>query len=235
MFVRDGVADKAGKVAKKPPKDQFRIANITGDTIDSKISLYGYFKPLSSWTLVSEMESLGMGAPKLVACVGKDEHPLSHYTAFALVVEGMTAEVKLERMGDDLRIDIETVTEVEGDAPAKPKMNGAVLCYGDGAEDMVRPNNLGEKPITLRVWAYDKKQAAWLTLCTVPDLAPGEARKIKTEYKGDLDQFDTFAVYETSNAKIECRAEEIHSDLFLSVSVVDNMESETAEAGTATE
>lgn len=220
VFVRDGVADKMGKVAKKPPKDQIRINNATGEGIDNAISVYGYFKPLQSWTFVGGMDNLAAGVDTLLKI--SDEHPLSHYTALALVVDGMTAEAAIERAGDDLRIYIKSLTPMEGEA-ATPKMNNAVLCYGDGAEDWVRPNNLGDKTMTLRVWAYDKKQAAWQTLCTIPDLAPGEARKVNTEYKGDLDQFDTFAIYETTNMKIECRAEEIKDDLILSVSAAEDL------------
>lgn len=230
VFVRDGVADKMGKVAKKPPKDQIRINNATGEGIDSAISVYGYFKPLQSWTFVGGMDNLAAGLDALLKI--SDEHPLSHYTALALVVDGMTAEAAIERAGDDLRIYIKSLTPAEGEAAA-PKMNNAVLCYGDGAEDWVRPNNLGDKTMTLRVWAYDKKQAAWQTLCTIPDLAPGEARKVNTEYKGDLDQFDTFAIYETTNMKIECRAEEIKDDLILSVSAVQDMESTASAEGEA--
>lgn len=223
VFVRDGLPDKAGKVSKKPPKGQIRLVNASEETITNAISVYGYFKPLSSWTLIGGVESLNASADVTVKC--SDEYPLSHYTAIAVRVDGMTAEVEPIRYMNDVCVNIKSVADAQGATPAKPKMNNAVLCYGDGAEDYIKPSNLGEKPMTLRVWGFNKKQAEWVTLCTTADLAPGEARKEKTEYKGKLDKFfEAFAVYETSNVKIECRAEELHNDLCLWVSVSESKE-----------
>lgn len=226
VFVRDGLPDKMGKVSKKSPKDQIRLVNASEETITNVINVYGFFKPLSSWTLIGGVESLNAGADVLVKC--SDEHPLSHYTAIAVLAEGMKADVEPIRYLDDVCVNIKSVTAAEGTA-AKPKMNNAVLCDGDGAEDYVKPTNLGEKPVTLRIWAFNKKQAEWVTLCSTNDLSPGETRREKTQYKGNLDKlFDTFAVYETSNAKIECRAEELHNDLCISVSISESEGGEDA-------
>lgn len=211
VFGKEGLPGKAGlSNSKKPPKDAIRIANETAGEVPF-VSVYGYFDLASSWTLITKTSALAAGSNSKIKC--DDNHPLSHYSAFALVAEGAAIEASAERVVDDVTVKITAITPT--DTSPSAEMNNIVLFAGHGAEDYFVPSNQGGGVLNLRAMAFDKKKAQWIMLCNVENLAIGESRKVKTPFQGNLDKFEIFAIEETSGAKIECRSNEDSDDLYV--------------------